>query len=125
MQFIRKHAAPLALLASLLAAFAAPYLIPENPDSAVFRSGAFGLVLLAAAAFPAWEAMRRADRRTLVCGLIWGLLLAAGLPWAEGALVPLLARVPPLVTYGLLLVFTADAVCSLRFLRVTGDVDGL
>ena len=79
MQFIRKHAALLALLASLLAAFAAPYLIPENPDSAVFRSGAFGLVLLAAAAFPAWEAMRRADRRTLVCGLIWGLLLAGAL----------------------------------------------
>ena len=51
--------------------------------------------------------------------------MAAGLPWAEGALVPLLARVPPLVTYGLLLVFTADAVCSLRFLQVTGDVDGL
>ena len=64
-------------------------------------------------------------RVCLPFSLIWGLLLAAGLPWAEGVLVPLLARVPPLVTYGLLLVFTADAVCSLRFLQVTGDVDGL
>lgn len=79
MQFIRKHAAPLAILAALLAALAAPYLIPENPDSAVFRSGALGCVLLAAAAFPAWEALRRASRRTLVCGLTWGLLLAAAL----------------------------------------------
>ena len=64
-------------------------------------------------------------RVCLPFSVIWGLLLAAGLPWAEGALVPLLARVPSLVTYGLLLVFTADAVCSLRFLQVTGDVDGL
>lgn len=79
MQFIRKHAAPLAALAALLAALAAPYLIPENPDSAVFRSGAFGCALLAAAAFPAWEALRRANRRTLVCGLAWGLLLAGAL----------------------------------------------
>ena len=79
MQFIRKHAAPLAALAALLAALAAPYLIPENPDSAVFRSGAFGCALLAAAAFPAREALRRANRRTLVCGLAWGLLLAGAL----------------------------------------------
>ena len=79
MQFIRKHAAPLAALAALLAALSAPYLIPENPDSAVFRSGAFGCALLAAAAFPAWEALRRASRRTLVCGLAWGLLLAGAL----------------------------------------------
>ena len=56
---------------------------------------------------------------------IWGLLLAVGLPWAERTLVPLLVRVPPAVTYGLLLVFTADALCSLRFLQVTGDVDAL
>lgn len=79
MQFIRKHAAPLTILSALLAALAAPYLIPENPDSAVFRSGALGCVLLAAAAFPAWEALCRAGRRTLVCGLTWGLLLATAL----------------------------------------------
>lgn len=79
MPLIRKHAAPLALLAALLCAFAAPFLIPDNPDSAVFRSGTFSCVLLAAAAFPAWEALRRADRRTLIFGLLWGLLLAAAL----------------------------------------------
>ena len=79
MQFIRKHAAPLAALAVLPAALAAPYLIPESPDSAIFRSGVLGCALLIAAAFPAWDALRRASRRTLVCGLIWGLLLAGAL----------------------------------------------
>lgn len=79
MQFIRKHTALLATLAVLLAAFAAPYLIPENPDSAVFRSGSFGCALLVAAAFPAWEALRRANRRTLICGLFGGLLFAGAL----------------------------------------------
>ena len=79
MQFIRKHAAPLTVLTTLLAAFAAPYLIPENPDSAVFRSGALSCALLLGAAYPAWDALRRANRRTLVCGLIWGLLLACAL----------------------------------------------
>ena len=79
MQFIRKHAATLTVLTTLLAAFAAPYLIPENPDSAVFRSGALSCVLLLGAAYPAWDALRRANRRTLVCGLTWGLLLACAL----------------------------------------------
>ena len=64
-------------------------------------------------------------RVCLPISIIWGLLLAAGLPWAEENLVPLLERVPPLATYGLLLVFTADAVCSVRFLQVTRDVDAL
>ena len=64
-------------------------------------------------------------RVCLLFSIIWGLLLAAGLPWAEENLVPLLERVPPLATYGLLLVFTADAVCSVRFLQVTRDVDAL
>ena len=79
MQFIRKHAALLTVLTTLLAALAAPYLIPENPDSAVFRSGALSCVLLLGAAYPAWEALRRADRRALVCGLTWGLLLSCAL----------------------------------------------
>ena len=60
MQFIRKHAAPLTVLTTLLAAFAAPYLIPENPDSAVFRSGALSCALLLGAAYPVWDALRRA-----------------------------------------------------------------
>ena len=45
MSVIRKHAALWALLSCLALAIAAPYLIPANPDSAVFRSGPLGLIL--------------------------------------------------------------------------------
>ena len=76
MTVIRKHAALAALLAMLLAALAAPYLIPADPDSAVFRNGTLGLLLIAAAAYPAYEAFSRAGRRTLACGLAWGLLFS-------------------------------------------------
>lgn len=79
MPFIRKHAAALAALFALLCAAAAPYMIPENPDSAVFRSGTLGLILLCAAALPAQTALRRADRRTLCVSLALGCLFALAL----------------------------------------------
>ena len=41
----------------------------------------------------------------------------------QGVLVPVLAAVPPAVTYAALLVFTADAVVSLRLLRRAGDTE--
>ena len=58
MPFVRKHAALWALLSCLALAVAAPYLIPADPDSAVFRSGTLGLLLVAAGFFPA----RRAEK---------------------------------------------------------------
>ena len=78
MSLIRKYAAPLAALAALLMAVAAPYMIPENPDSAVMRSGSLGLILLCAAAFPVRRAYMRANRRTLLVslGLCWLFALA-------------------------------------------------
>ena len=45
MSLIRKHAALWALLSCFALAAAAPYLIPANPDSAVFRSGTLGMML--------------------------------------------------------------------------------
>ena len=66
----------------------------------------------------------RGNLRGRVClpfSLAWGLLAAAGLPVVQAALVPVLAAVPPAVTYAALLVFTADAVVSLRLLRRAGD----
>ena len=48
MSFLRKHAAPAAALFCALFAFAAPYLIPANPDSAFFRGGVWGARLVAA-----------------------------------------------------------------------------
>lgn len=79
MAFIRRHARLFSLLCVLAAAVAAPYMIPENPDSAVFRSGTLGMLLLCAAGFVVHDALRRADRRTLVSGLFWGFLFSCAL----------------------------------------------
>lgn len=79
MSFIRKHAAALALLSALLLCIAAPYLIPANPDSAVFRSGTLGAILIAACIFPVRDAFVHADRRQLTAGLVFGFLFAAAL----------------------------------------------
>ena len=79
MKLIRRFALPLTILSILAAAIAAPYMIPENPDSAIFRSGTLGLLLLLAAGRPLYEALRRADRRTLMCGLVFGFLFACAL----------------------------------------------
>ncbi|MDO5378102.1 MAG: DUF6020 family protein, partial [Clostridia bacterium] len=76
---LKRHASLLALLSVLLAIAAAPYLIPENPDSAVFRSGALGLLLLAGCFVPVREAFLKADRRTLLGAGAFGLLFAAAL----------------------------------------------
>lgn len=79
MVLIRKHASVLALLAALLGLFAAPYLVPENPDSAVFRSGSLGALLVLACAFPLQQAFSKADRRTLIASACFGLLLGCAL----------------------------------------------
>ena len=68
----------------------------------------------------------RGNLRGRVClpfSLAWGLLAAAGLPVVQAALGPVLAAIPPAVTYAVLLVFTADAVVSLRLLRRAGDTE--
>lgn len=78
-QLIRRHASLLALLCCLCAVVAAPYLIPENPDSAVFRSGSFGTLLLFACYFPIQQALTKANLRTLICSLGFGLLLGFAL----------------------------------------------
>ena len=79
MSLIRRYALPLSLFAALMLMIAAPYLIPENPDSAIFRSGTLGAMLIAASAFPLCQAFSRANRRTLVSGLVFGLLFATAL----------------------------------------------
>ena len=65
----------------------------------------------------------RGNLRGRVClpfTLAWSLL-AAALPSVQAVLEPALAAIPPAVTYAALLVFTADAVISLRLLYLTGD----
>ena len=77
--FIRRHASALALLTVLLGLFAASYLIPENPDSEVFRTGTLGTLLMLSCCFPVQQALQRADRRTLTACLGLGFLFAAAL----------------------------------------------
>ena len=79
MTIFRKYAAPLSAFCCLLLAFAAPYLIPVNPNSAVFRSGMLGLMLVLACLHPVWQAFRQANRRQLICGWGFALFFAAAL----------------------------------------------
>ena len=99
MKLIRQYALPLTLLSVLAAAVAAPYMIPENPDSMIFRSGWLGLLLLCAAGVPVHDALRRADRRTLASGLVFGFLFACALSLGSELFVydGLLAGMGPLV----------------------------
>ena len=76
LRLIRRHSALLAALALTALAFAAPYLIPENPDSAVFRSGTLGLLLLCACFSPVRRALERHDARALVYGGVFALIYA-------------------------------------------------
>lgn len=79
MSLIRKHAALWALLSCFALAAAAPYLIPANPDSAVFRSGTLGMMLELACFYPIYQAALHAGKRRFVSGLVFGFLFAAAL----------------------------------------------
>lgn len=79
MSLIRKHALLLSVLSALMLSIAAPYLIPENPDSPVFRSGTLGVLLIVASAFPVYQAFSRANRRMLISGFVFGWLFSAAL----------------------------------------------
>lgn len=79
MQIIRKHAALCALLAILAFAVAAPFMTPLNPDAAVFRYGTLAALLALAAYAPLRDAFARANLRTLICGMAFGLLFGAAL----------------------------------------------
>ena len=57
--------------------------------------------------------------------LAWGILVWAAVRFVQPGAAALAELVPAGVTYGLLLLFTADAVCSLWVLRATGDLKGM
>ena len=79
MPLIKKHARVLAALAFMAACIAAPFLIPENPDSSVMRTGTFAALLLAGCMHPVCHALARANRRTLLSAMVWGFLFACAL----------------------------------------------
>ena len=64
-------------------------------------------------------------RVCLPFSLAWGLLLFPAVYLVTPPVLALADRVPVGVTWWLLLAFTADAVCSLRFLAVTHDLEAL
>lgn len=57
--------------------------------------------------------------------LAWGVLVWAAVRFVQPGVAALAESFPAAVTFACLLLFTADLVCSLRFLRVTGDLTEL
>lgn len=80
-KLIRKYSAPLALLCVLAAAFVLPYFAPTDPDSAVFRSGSLGAILLLSLYFPVHKAIKAQPLRALFYGgaFAYVLMLCVGL----------------------------------------------
>ena len=76
---IRRYSGIPTIAAVCAAIIAAPYLIPENPDSPVFRSGVFAALLLIACIHPVYHACIHATPRMLISGMIWGFLFSTAL----------------------------------------------
>lgn len=57
--------------------------------------------------------------------LAWGALSAAAVLTVQPPVAAFVIALPPGLTLTAMLLFTADAVCSARYLRMTGNVDGL
>ena len=75
MHFLKSHRSTLLTLFSVLAAaFAAPYLVPGDPDAQVFRNGVLPALLLLAAAYPVHAAFEKHPARALKYGLFLGLV---------------------------------------------------
>jgi len=64
-------------------------------------------------------------RVCLPFSLAWGLLVWTAVRFVHPGVEALAAAVSPAATYAALLAFTADLVCSLYFLRATGDLRAL
>ena len=72
----KRRPALLTLLAVLGAAFAAPYLVLNDPDSLVFRDGMLTTILLLTAAYPAHIAFEKHAGRALKYGCFLALFFA-------------------------------------------------
>ena len=70
----------------------------------------------------------RGNLRGRVCipfSLAWGVLTALAVWWVQPGVEALAGAIPAWVTYLCLLLFSADALLSARFLWVTHDIDAL
>ncbi len=75
-KLIRRYSALLALCCILAAAFALPYLVATNPDSAAFRSGSLYALLMIALFFPIRAAFSRQSLRELGYGMAFAYVFA-------------------------------------------------
>ncbi|MBP3655442.1 MAG: hypothetical protein J6K32_01970 [Clostridia bacterium] len=73
---LKKYASVLAAAVILMAVAAMPYLLPEDPDSAVFRSGSLGALLLLGCYLPARTALERRSLRVLVFSGVFALIFS-------------------------------------------------
>jgi len=73
---IRKYSILLSVAIVFLAATAAPYLIPENPDAVIFRSGSFALILLLTGIYPIDCLLKKQSIRALIYGCAFGFVFA-------------------------------------------------
>ena len=62
-----------------------------------------------------------AGRICIPFSVIWGVLLAMGLPFLQQLLLPAIEIIPPVITYAVLMLFATDVLLSARFLRQTGN----
>ena len=78
---LKRYALFLAAAAVLSALVATPSLVPENPDSPVFRSGTFALVLMLGAIQPVFSALKKHSLSSLIYGFSFAFvfLLCLGL----------------------------------------------
>ena len=78
----QRRSALFTLVSVLAAAYAAPYLVPDSPDSLVFRDGILPALLLLAAAYPARAAFEKHPARALKYGgflaLVFSFFLGLG-----------------------------------------------
>lgn len=66
-----------------------------------------------------------AGRVCLPFSLAWGVLTAGAVHFVQPLAAVFAEAIPAWGSYAFLLLFTADTVCSLYFLRVTGDLEGM
>lgn len=120
----------------MLAVLALPPAWTEGPR--LLLSGGLAATAVEYAVHWAYEALlgvrfwdygqMRGNLRGRVCltfTLAWGVLTAVSVWWIQPWVEALARRIPPEATYLFLLVFTADALLSARFLWVTKDIEGL
>lgn len=87
MKLFQKYASLWTVLFALMLAVAAPYLVPINPDSAVFRSAVLPLILILATFFPVRHALQTHGLREWGFALAFALIFAVCLSWGSELIV--------------------------------------